>query len=56
LLTAAEEVARTWGCDRIEVASGRRPEREAAHAFYLAAGFDETAPRSAPHWKELERP
>jgi GNAT superfamily N-acetyltransferase len=56
LLTAAEEVARTWGCDRIEVASGRRPEREAAHAFYLAAGFEETTRRSARYWKELSPP
>ncbi len=54
LLAAAEEVARRWGCDLLEVSSGRRPERDPAHAFYLAAGFEDTAQRSARYWKWLE--
>jgi GNAT superfamily N-acetyltransferase len=56
LLAAAEEVARSWGCWRAEVSSGRRPERDAAHAFYLAAGFEETTARSTRYWKELSPP
>jgi GNAT superfamily N-acetyltransferase len=56
LLAAAHDVARRWGCDRLEVSSGRGPERDAAHSFYLAAGFEETSPRSARYWKELEPP
>jgi GNAT superfamily N-acetyltransferase len=56
LLAAAHDLARRWGCDRLEVSSGHRPERDAAHAFYLAAGFEETSPHSARYWKELEPP
>jgi hypothetical protein len=55
-IAAAHDLARRWGCDRLEVSSGRRPERDAAHAFYLAAGFEETSPHSARYWKELEPP
>jgi GNAT superfamily N-acetyltransferase len=53
LLATAEGVARRWGCDRIEVSSGRRPDRDAAHAFYRAAGFQETTARSVRYWKDL---
>jgi len=53
LLDAAEEVARGWGCTLLEVSSGRRPERRAAHAFYRAAGFEETESRSVRYWKRL---
>jgi len=31
LLAAAEARAREWGCDLLEVSSGRRPERDPAH-------------------------
>lgn len=47
LLEATEAAARRWGCDLIEVSSGRRPEREPAHRFYRAAGFTDTSERSA---------
>jgi GNAT superfamily N-acetyltransferase len=55
LLAAAERTARHWGCSLLEVSSGRRPGREAAHAFYQAAGFTDTNPRSARYWKRLGR-
>src|SRR4051794_16183870 len=45
LLEAAEHAARSWGCDLLEVSSGRRPERDAAHAAYRAAGFPDPAAR-----------
>ena len=53
LLAAAEGVARRWGCNLIEVSSGRRLERNAAHAFYRSAGFEDTAARSVRYWKQL---
>jgi GNAT superfamily N-acetyltransferase len=56
LLLAAEEVARGWGCDVIEVASGRRPERDAAHRFYRAAAFEDAGALSVHYSKRLERP
>jgi GNAT superfamily N-acetyltransferase len=53
LLAAAEGVARRWGCNLIEVSSGRRPERDAAHGFYRSVGFEDTAARSVRYWKQL---
>lgn len=53
LLSAAEDVARQWGCQLIEVSSARQPERDAAHAFYTAAGFEDTGQRSVRYWKLL---
>jgi GNAT superfamily N-acetyltransferase len=53
LLAAAEDVARAWGCDLVEISSGRRPERDAAHALYAAAGYKETAGFSARYWKRI---
>lgn len=53
LLAAAETAARQWGCSLIEVSSGRRPERQPAHAFYRGAGFIDTAERSVRYWKSL---
>ena len=50
LLDEAERAARTWGCDLLEVSSGRRPERDAAHR---AAGFADAADRSVRYRKEL---
>lgn len=55
LLSAAEHTARHWGCHLLEVSSGRRPERAAAHAFYQAAGFTDTNLRSARYWKRLDQ-
>jgi GNAT superfamily N-acetyltransferase len=53
LLAAAEKTARQWGCSFLEVSSGRRPERAAAHAFYQAAGFTDANARSARYRKRL---
>jgi GNAT superfamily N-acetyltransferase len=53
LLHTAEETARQWGCDLIEVSSGRRAERDAAHAFYSAMGFEDSVARSVRYWKRL---
>jgi GNAT superfamily N-acetyltransferase len=53
LIAAAEDTAREWGCDLLEVSSGRREEREPAHAQYRAAGFADTAERSVRYWKSL---
>jgi GNAT superfamily N-acetyltransferase len=53
LLAAAEARARDWGCDVLEVSSGRRPERDPAHAFYRGAGFTDTGERSTRYWKGL---
>jgi GNAT superfamily N-acetyltransferase len=53
LLEEAEHAARAWGCDLLEVSSGRRPERDAAHAAYRAAGFADAADRSVRYRKEL---
>lgn len=54
LMAAAEDVARGWGCDLLEVSSGRRPERESAHHFYRACGFEDTSGRSVRYWKRLD--
>jgi GNAT superfamily N-acetyltransferase len=53
LIAAAEDTAREWGCDLLEVSSGRRDEREPAHALYRAAGFADTAERSVRYRKRL---
>lgn len=53
LLDAAEEAARQWGCSLMEVSSGRRPERLAAHRLYRGAGFTDTSLRSVRYWKNL---
>ncbi len=53
LLAAAEQTARHWGCHLLEVSSARRPDRQAAHALYRAAGFTDTNARSARYWKRL---
>jgi GNAT superfamily N-acetyltransferase len=39
LLRAAEDLARSWGCDRMEVTSSRT--RAEAQAFYPALGYEE---------------
>ena len=53
LLAAAEDVACGWGCTVLEVSSGRRPERDAAHAFYRSTGFHDAATESVRYWKPL---
>jgi GNAT superfamily N-acetyltransferase len=53
LLAAAEAVAVGWGCTRLEVSCGLRAERDAAHAFYRAAGFEDSRAMSARYWKQL---
>src|SRR4051812_4710139 len=44
LVTAADDMARSAGCDRIEVTSGRR--RDASHPFYRSLGFEDLTDRS----------
>jgi GNAT superfamily N-acetyltransferase len=53
LLREAERVALSWGCSMLEVSSGKRPERVAAHALYSRTGFRDAAPRSTRYWKVL---
>jgi GNAT superfamily N-acetyltransferase len=53
LLAAAEQAARRWGCDLLEVSSGRRPQRAQAHALYVAAGFSDTSGQSVRYWKAV---
>ncbi len=43
LIEAAESVFRNWGCGRVEVTSGAA--REAAHRFYIRAGYSEQPKR-----------
>jgi predicted N-acetyltransferase YhbS len=45
LVEAAETFARSRGCRYAEVTSGDRPEREAAHLFYRALGYEEVSRR-----------
>lgn len=40
LVGAAVEYARRQGCTGVELTCGLRPEREAAHLFYEAQGFE----------------
>jgi GNAT superfamily N-acetyltransferase len=54
LVAEAEALAREWGCGLLEVSSGRRPERLAAHSFYPALGFDDSGRESIRYWKRLE--
>ena len=50
LVTALEARARAAGCRYLEVTSGERPGREAAHAFYEALGLEQVSRR---YLKEL---
>lgn len=56
LLDAAERAARDWGSAFLEVSSGRRPERDAAHRLYQASGFRDTEPHSVRYRKPLGPP
>ncbi|WP_395728759.1 GNAT family N-acetyltransferase [Nakamurella sp.] len=51
LVGAAERHARGWGCDQIELTSGRF--REEAHLFYPARGYEETSGHHARYLKRL---
>jgi GNAT superfamily N-acetyltransferase len=50
LVGEVEERAAAAGCRYLEVTSGERPEREAAHAFYEALGLEQVSRR---YLKEL---
>jgi GNAT superfamily N-acetyltransferase len=45
LLEEAEAFARHQGCRSVEVTSGEGPEREAAHCFYQALGYEQVSRR-----------
>ncbi|MGH3005857.1 MAG: GNAT family N-acetyltransferase [Gaiellaceae bacterium] len=45
LVGAVEAFARSRGCVLMEVTSGERPHREAAHRFYEALGYEEVSKR-----------
>jgi len=51
LLDAAEELARSWNCRRIELTSNRA--RGAAHQFYPARGYAETSASHARYVRPL---
>lgn len=51
LLRAAEQRAREWDCDRLELTSSR--QRAAAHAFYEAQGYEEQSERHARYLRPL---
>jgi GNAT superfamily N-acetyltransferase len=51
LMARAEELAREAGCEGIELTSGIRPEREGAHRFYEALGYERTSYR---FWRPLD--
>jgi GNAT superfamily N-acetyltransferase len=51
LLQAAENRARAWECDRLELTSSRH--RAAAHAFYLAGGYEEQSDFHARYLRQL---
>lgn len=53
LLSEAESLARQWGCRQLEVSSGRKPGREAAHRFYPAEGFADAASHHVFYLKTL---
>jgi GNAT superfamily N-acetyltransferase len=54
LVEFVEYVAQTRGISLLEVSSGRRPERQAAHRFYSSLAFQDSATASARYWKDLE--
>ncbi len=50
LVTTVLELAERRGCEGLELTSGLRPEREAAHAFYEALGFERSSYR---YWRPV---
>lgn len=55
LVGEAERRAIDIAASVIEVGSGRRPERAAAHRFYPALGFEDENEAAARYWKWLDR-
>lgn len=55
LVTEVERRARTAGCSRMEISSGRRAGREAAHRFYPSLGYADSCAHHAVYEKELGR-
>lgn len=53
LVAESVEVARQLGCEGLELTSGLRPERDDAHRFYEALGFERTSYR---YWLPLAGP
>lgn len=51
LVEAVLQRARDLGREGVELTSGLRPEREAAHAFYLGFGFERTSYR---YWLPID--
>jgi GNAT superfamily N-acetyltransferase len=51
LVRAAEERAREWHCDRLELTSSRY--RDAAHPFYVALGYEEQSDHHARYLRRL---
>lgn len=51
LLTAAEALARSWSCTRIELTSSRT--RGAAYHFYPGRDYEETSERQARYVRPL---
>jgi GNAT superfamily N-acetyltransferase len=51
LVRAAEELARGWGCDRLEATSSRW--REEAPAFYAALGYEDLSVSQARYSRDL---
>lgn len=51
LLSAAEQHAQAWGCDQLELTSGRF--RGAAHLFYPARGYEETSSHHARYLRSF---
>jgi GNAT superfamily N-acetyltransferase len=52
LVRAAEETARHWGCQAVEVTSARY--RDDAHAFYRHIGYVDVCDRSARFFKVFD--
>jgi GNAT superfamily N-acetyltransferase len=50
LMARAEALAAEEDCDGVELTSGLRPEREAAHRFYESLGYERTSYR---FWRPL---
>jgi ribosomal protein S18 acetylase RimI-like enzyme len=50
LMARAEEIATQAGCEGVELTSGLRPDREAAHRFYESLGYERTSYR---FWRPL---
>lgn len=54
LTELVEYWARVKGAALLEVSSGRRPERAAAHEFYRGLGFEDTTAGAVRYWKRLD--